>query len=121
KYENLAGDFGVELGGWSFGAQFGDLNNDGNLDLLVTNGFVSLDRNRSYWYDFARVAGGHSSIIADAMNWPAFDGRRLAGDQKKRLWINDGAGRVVEGARAVGGTETYDGRAVAPGGLGERG
>ena len=57
KYENLAGDFGVELGGWSFGAQFGDLNNDGNLDLFVTNGFVSLDKNRSYWYDFAKVAG----------------------------------------------------------------
>ena len=24
---------GVELGGWSFGAQFGDLNNDGTQDL----------------------------------------------------------------------------------------
>ena len=121
KYENLAGDFGVELGGWSFGAQFGDLNNDGNLDLLVTNGFVSLDKSRSYWYDFAKVAGGHSSIIADAMNWPAFDGRSLAGYQTKRLWINDGAGRFVEVARAVGVTETYDGRAVAFADLWNRG
>ena len=121
KYENLAGAFGVELGGWSFGAQFGDLNNDGNLDLLVTNGFVSLDRSRSYWYDFAKVAGGHSSIIADAMNWPAFDGRSLAGYQTKRLWINDGAGRFVEVARAVGVTETYDGRAVAFADLWNRG
>jgi enediyne biosynthesis protein E4 len=121
KYENLAGGFGVELGGWSFGAQFGDLNNDGNLDLLVTNGFVSLDKSRSYWYDFARVAGGHSSIIADALNWPAFDGRSLAGYQTKRLWINDGAGRFVDVARAVGVTETYDGRAVALADLWNRG
>ena len=121
KYENLAGAFGVELGGWSFGAQFGDLNNDGNLDLLVTNGFVSLDKSWSYWYDFAKVAGGHSSIIADAMNWPAFDGRSLAGYQTKRLWINDGAGRFVEVARAVGVTETYDGRAVALADLWNRG
>ena len=33
RYENLARESGVELGGWSFGAQFGDLNNDGALDL----------------------------------------------------------------------------------------
>jgi hypothetical protein len=121
KYENLAGDFGVELGGWSFGAQFGDLNNDGNLDLFVTNGFVSLDKSRSYWYDFAKVAGGHSSIIADAKNWPAFDNRSLGGYQSKRLWINDGAGKFAEVARAVGVTETYDGRAVALADLWNRG
>ncbi|HEX8355244.1 MAG TPA: VCBS repeat-containing protein, partial [Pyrinomonadaceae bacterium] len=29
RYDNLAEEMGVELGGWSFGAQFGDLNNDG--------------------------------------------------------------------------------------------
>ena len=36
QFENLARDLGVELGGWSFGAQFGDLNNDGTLDLYLT-------------------------------------------------------------------------------------
>ena len=45
---------GVELGGWSFGAQFGDLNNDGYLDLYLTNGYVSLSRSKSYWYDFSK-------------------------------------------------------------------
>ena len=35
RYENMANAMGVELGGWSFGAQFGDLNNDGFLDLYV--------------------------------------------------------------------------------------
>ena len=44
SYENMANAMGVELGGWSFGAQFGDLNNDGFLDLYLTNGNVSLDR-----------------------------------------------------------------------------
>ncbi|HEV2976005.1 MAG TPA: CRTAC1 family protein [Casimicrobiaceae bacterium] len=121
RYENLARDFGVELGGWSFGAQFGDLNNDGNLDLFVTNGYISLDRNRSYWYDFAKVAGGNSSIIGDARNWPAFDGRSLAGYQTKRVWLNDGAGRFTDVAQAVGVTETYDGRSVALADLWNRG
>jgi hypothetical protein len=112
-YENLARDLGVELGGWSFGAQFGDLNNDGTLDLYLTNGYVSLDRNRSYWYDFSHVAGGNSSIIGDAKNWPAMNGRSLSGYQQKHVWLNDGAGKFVDVAQAVGVNDTYDGRAVA--------
>ena len=113
KYQNLARDFGVELGGWSFGAQFGDLNNDGTLDLYLTNGYISLDRNRSYWYDFSKVAGGNSTIIGDAKNWPAFEGRSLSGYQTKRVWLNDGAGKFVDVAQAVGAADTYDGRSVA--------
>jgi hypothetical protein len=113
KYENLARDLGVELGGWSFGAQFGDLNNDGNIDLYLVNGYISLDRQRSYWYDFTKVAGGNSSIIGDAANWPAFDGRSLSGYQQKRVWLNDGAGKFVDVAQAVGATDVYDGRSVA--------
>jgi hypothetical protein len=113
KYQNLARDFGVELGGWSFGAQFGDLNNDGTLDLYLTNGYISLDHNRSYWYDFSKVAGGNSTIIGDARNWPAFDGRSLSGYQSKRVWLNDGAGKFLDVAQAVGVTDTYDGRSVA--------
>jgi enediyne biosynthesis protein E4 len=121
QYENLARDFGVELGGWSFGAQFGDLNNDGTLDLYLTNGYVSLDRNRSYWYDFSKIAGGHSAIINDAKNWPAMEGRSLSGYQPKRVWLNDGAGKFVNVAQAVGVTDTYDGRAVALADLWNRG
>jgi enediyne biosynthesis protein E4 len=121
QYENLARDFGVELGGWSFGAQFGDLNNDGTLDLYLANGYISLDRNRSYWYDFSKVAGGNSTIIGDAKNWPAFDGRSLSGYQNKKVWLNDGAGKFIDVAQAVGVTDTYDARAVALADLWNRG
>jgi hypothetical protein len=121
KFENLARDMGVELGGWSFGAQFGDLNNDGTLDLYLTNGYVSLDRNRSYWYDFSKVAGGSSKIIGDAKNWPDMDNRSLSGYQQKCVWVNDGAGKFVDVAHAIGVTDTYDGRAVALADLWNRG
>src|SRR6202161_1743579 len=113
KYQNLARDFGVELGGWSFGAQFGDLNNDGTLDLYLANGYVSLDRKRSYWYDFSKVAGGNTAIIGDAKDWPAMDGRSLSGYQQKHVWLNDGAGKFVDVAQSIGITDTYDGRAIA--------
>jgi hypothetical protein len=121
KYENLARDMGVELGGWSFGAQFGDLNNDGNLDLYLTNGYISLSRTKSYWYDFSKVAGGNSKIIADADHWPAFEGRSLSGYQQKKVWINDGAGKFIDVAQGVGATDIYDGRSIAMADLWNRG
>jgi len=112
-FENLAQVMGVELGDWSFGAQFGDLNNDGRLDLYLTNGYVSASESDSYWYDFSQVAGGHRAIISDAKNWPAMKGRSLAGYQRARVWVNDGMGRFVDAAPAVGVNDRYDGRAVA--------
>jgi hypothetical protein len=112
-FENMARAMGVDLGGWSFGAQFGDLNNDGFLDLYLVNGFVSASKDESYWYDYSKVAGGHEVVIADAANWPAMGTRSLAGYQPKRVWINDGAGRFNDVAQPVGVTDRYDGRAVA--------
>jgi hypothetical protein len=113
QYDNLAHDMGVEVGGWSFGAQFGDLNNDGTLDLFLTNGFVSLDPKGDYWYDFSKVAVGNSSIISDARNWPPVAYRSHSGYEAKRVWMNDGAGKFTDVAQAVGVKETYDGRSVA--------
>ncbi len=121
RYENLARALGVEMGGWSWGMQFGDLNNDGTLDVYLTNGYVSADRNKSYWYDFSKVAGGNSTIISDAANWPPMEGRSLSGYQQKRVWLNDGAGKFNEVAQAVGATDTYDGRSVALADLWNRG
>lgn len=113
RYGNLANAMGVEMGGWSFGAQFGDLNNDGFLDLYLTNGFVSLDRERSYWYDYSKVAGGNETIISDAVNWPPLEGRTLSGHQGKLLWLNNGNGDFTEVSRVAGVTDLLDGRAVA--------
>jgi len=113
SYDNLARAMDVEIGGWSFGAQFGDLNNDGTLDLYLVNGYISADRDKNYWYDFSKITGGNSAIISDAAHWPAMDGRSLSGYQQKRVWLNDGSGRFVNVAQAVGATDSYDGRSVA--------
>jgi hypothetical protein len=121
QYDNLARDMGVELGGWSFGAQFGDLNNDGTLDLYLTNGYVSGEKGSNYWYDFSKIAGGHSTIIADAAHWPPMQGRSLSGYQQKKVWLNDGAGRFTEVAQVVGASDTFDGRSVAQADLWNRG
>jgi hypothetical protein len=113
EYEDLASSLGVDLGGWSWGAQFGDLNNDGTLDLYLVNGYISAGERSSYWYDFAQIAVGHSAIISDALNWPPMKGRSLSGYQRKRVWLNDGLGRFTDAAQVVGVTDVHDGRAVA--------
>ncbi len=113
EFDNLASSLGVDLGGWSWGAQFGDLNNDGTLDIYLVNGYVSAGDRTSYWYDFAEIAVGHSAIIGDARNWPAMNGRSLSGYQRKRVWVNDGLGHFTEVAQIVGATDVHDGRAVA--------
>lgn len=120
-FENMANAMGVEMGGWSFGAQFGDLNNDGFVDLYVTNGNVSLDQNESYWYDYSKVAGGNQAIISDAANWPPLKGRSLSGYQHKRVWLNDGQGHFNEVAQMIGVTDRHDGRAIAFADFGNRG
>ena len=112
-YENMARAMGIDLGGWSFGAQFGDLNNDGFLDLYLVNGYVSASRDDSYWYDYSKIAGGHQVVIEDAAHWPAMGNRSLAGYQPKRVWINDGTGSFAEVAQIVGAVDRYDGRSIA--------
>jgi len=121
KYTNMASTLKIDMGGWSYGAQFGDLNNDGLLDLFMTNGYVSADRKESYWYDFSKVAGGHKGIISDARHWPSMEGRSLSGYQSKKLWLNSGSWRFQQVAQSVGVIETYDGRAVALADLWNRG
>lgn len=109
---NQAGIAKVERGGWSWGARFGDLNNDGWQDLFLTNGYISADASASYWYDYGKIAGGLQGLIQEARYWPPIGKQSLAGYQRKCLWTNK-QGTFADIASAVGVTETLDGRAVA--------
>ncbi len=99
--------------GWAWGAQFGDLNNDGLLDLFVTNGFISADPERSYWYAMSKIAGGARHIFEDAANWPPIGDASLSGYERSRVLLGQGEGRLLDVAVAVGVEDRYDGRAVA--------
>src|SRR6056297_3714682 len=113
EFQNLAGNLGVEIGQWGYSGKLLDLNNDGNLDLYVANGFVSDEPNTDYWYDYTKVVGGNRNVIIDANNWPAMNGRTFAGYQTNKIWMNDGAGRFREVSSAVGGALNLDSRSIA--------
>jgi enediyne biosynthesis protein E4 len=102
----------VEDCGWAWGAQFGDLNNDGRQDLVVVNGFISASRERDYWYAMSKVSGATGAIFRDARNWPAIEDRSLSGYERSRVLLNQGEG-FLDVAEAVGATDLHDGRAVA--------
>ncbi|MBM3989895.1 MAG: CRTAC1 family protein [Planctomycetes bacterium] len=107
--------------GWAWGAQFGDLDNDGRLDLFVTNGFVSSSKERDYWYGMSKVAGGASEIFEDSAFWEPMGDASLSGFEQSRVLRNLGNGQFRDVATAIGVTDLEDGRAVAFGDLTNRG
>ncbi len=113
KFVNLAQIAGINNAGWSYGSQFGDLNNDGFMDLYVANGFISAKKNTSYWYDYSKVTGGNSSIIEDAANWPDMKGKSQSGYEQNKIWLNLGNGTFEDVSGEVCPYATYDSRAVA--------
>jgi hypothetical protein len=120
-FVNLAQLAGIENAGWSYGAQFGDLNNDGFLDIYAANGFISAKKGTSYWYEYSKVTGGNSSIIGDAANWPDMQGKSQSGYQQNKIWLNNNNGLFEDVSGQVCPYVTFDSRAVAMADLWNRG
>jgi hypothetical protein len=112
RFDNVA-DATVADAGWAWGAQFGDFNNDGTDELFVTNGFISADRDKNYWYAMSKISGAHRSLFEDARSWPAFGNASLSGYEQSRVFLNRGLAGWVDVATRVGARDLYDGRAVA--------
>ncbi|HEY3585269.1 MAG TPA: VCBS repeat-containing protein, partial [Casimicrobiaceae bacterium] len=112
RFRNVA-EGAIADAGWAWGAQFGDLNNDGANELFVANGFISADRGKSYWYAMSKIAGANGKLFEDAASWPAFGNASLSGYERSRVYINRGVAGWIDVAQTVGATDEYDGRAVA--------
>ena len=120
RFRNVA-EGAVADAGWAWGAQFADLNNDGANELFVANGFISADREKSYWYAMSKIAGANSRFFEDAATWPPFGRASLSGYEPSRVYLNRGVAGWVDVAKKVGVTDEYDGRAVAVADLSNRG
>lgn len=99
--------------GWAWGAQFGDLDGDGWLDLYVVNGFISADRRADYWYDMSLVAGAAGNVFQDTRNWAPIGDKSLSGYERSRVLRNRAGRGFLDVAAAVGADDLHDGRAVA--------
>jgi hypothetical protein len=83
-FTDVTDDAGVRNGGWGWGAAFLDFENDGDLDLVMTNGFLE-DR-----LDFEDI------FNADPM----------------MAWENDGEGRFVDVSERLGFLDTGSGKGL---------
>lgn len=101
--------------GWAWGAQFGDLDNDGRVDLFVANGFRSANKERDYWYGMGKIATATGKLAEDAQFWPPMEDRSLSGYERSRVLLNQGRMRFTDAAASAGVDDLDDGRAVALG------
>ena len=120
RFRNVA-EGEIADAGWAWGAQFGDFNNDGANEIFVANGFISADRQKTYWYAMSKIAGANGRFFEDAATWPPFGNASLSGYERSRVYLNRGVAGWVDVAKNVGVTDLYDGRAVALADLSNRG
>jgi len=110
KLADISLETGTYDGGWGWGGKFFDYDNDGDLDIISVNGFISAGEG-NYWYDLASwtVTGEEA---ADAKNWPAIGNRSFSGYETTRLWRNDGMFTFTQRAAELGVDDKLDGRGV---------
>ncbi len=118
RFVNVGRKTGTHDGGWGWGAKFGDFNNDGLLDILEVNGFVTgPDPRRTYWYDLQEMVTQLRNVTSNAADWPVMGDRDLSGYEPNRLWLQlpptGGELRFQEVAGSVGIRDLYNGRGAA--------
>lgn len=112
-FADAAADLGIAECGWSWGAKFLDLDNDGLQDLVVTNGYISADPKKDYWFESGLMGSAAGRVMRDARNWPPMGRASLAGRQKKCVFRNEGW-RFTDVADKTGwADDRSDGRGLA--------
>jgi hypothetical protein len=118
KFVNVGKKTGTHDGGWGWGAKFADFDNDGRLDILEANGFVTgPDAGTTYWYDLQEMVTQLKNATANAADWPVMGHRDLSGYEPNRLFLQrrpeKGELRFVEVAQEAGIRDLYNGRGIA--------
>ena len=83
-FSDATDDAGVREGFWGWGTAFLDFDNDGDEDLVMTNG----------------------------VDFPGTDIDAAWVDDPMRFWVNDGSGRMTEDSEALGVTDTGSGKGL---------
>ena len=112
KFADVTDMSGTRVGGWNWGSDAWDVDNDGYADLYVANGFISGqkrdDLSGFYWRQVAARSldsGGQSKLYADA--WSAINefirsDYTWSGYQRNNFYLNNRNGTFTEAAGILG-------------------
>jgi hypothetical protein len=97
---------------WGWGAKFADFDNDGWLDLFVTNGLRSAGPD-NYIPVLVKMITKPGVDFSDVRNWPPIGNMTWSGYQRKKLHRGLGAHAFKEMAAEAGVDNDRDGRGLA--------
>jgi tetratricopeptide (TPR) repeat protein len=112
-FSDVSFEAGVYDGGWCWAGRFWDYDNDGDLDIMIANGYISGDRSHEYFTDLAKSVTRPGFDPVDARNWPEMGNSTFAGYEPSRVWRNQGNEIFKEVAGEIGLADTGDGRGLA--------
>jgi enediyne biosynthesis protein E4 len=111
-FDQDAEQMGLAWTGWSWDVKFGDFLNDGNLDVVQTDGFIKGTVDRWNWLQ--ELAMTNDDLLSNPANWPVVEpGDDLAGHQCLAFYASDGSGGYVNVSDQLGLCDETPTRGVA--------
>jgi hypothetical protein len=111
-FNQNAQQMGLAWTGWTWDVKFGDFLNNGNNDIVQTDGFIkgTIDR----WNWLQEMAMTNDDLLSNPANWPVVKpGDDLAGHQCLAFYANGGGDNFVNVSKQLGLCEPTPTRGVA--------
>lgn len=112
-FRDVSFEANVYDAGWAWAGRFWDYDNDGYLDIMVANGYISGDPKDEYFTKLAKTVTKPGFDPVDARNWPEIGNSTFAGYEPKRVFHNEGNETFKEVAESLGLADKRDGRGLA--------
>jgi hypothetical protein len=89
-FTDISQEMGVCDAGWAWGAKFFDMENDGDLDLYVANGFFKGEKGDYLDILLPALWNNEGEDPSAAAKWPPLMGRGIASKERNALFVNEG-------------------------------
>ncbi|MCK4340598.1 MAG: VCBS repeat-containing protein [Phycisphaerae bacterium] len=113
SFSDISFEANVYDGGWCWAGRFWDFDNDGDLDIMVANGYISGNPEDEYFTKLATEVTKPGFDPINAQNWPTMGDSTFSGYQTSRVWRNEGNEAFEQVAKELGLADIGDGRGLA--------